>query len=289
MTTQHDDISGRAMLADLRISRWTARKLDRRATSEVAKNHQLQSQSGRYYKTLIEGAAFDNTNDIATKARAYHYRMTLPWSDVGPRVLANEAYFEYAIQMQDFGQQFQTSVDALLTEYPYYREEAKRLLGSLFNEDDYPPTYDLSHRFGFKLNILPLPVASDFRAQIGDEERDRIRKEIEIATNETVRRSVGEAYTRLAKVCEAFVDRLGDPKRVFHDSLVNNAKDLAEVLPKLNFTKDPQLDVLAQRLNDELCRYEPATLRTDPAARSATHRAARQINKDLMGFFGGGL
>ena len=283
MTT---DISSKAMLADLRISRWTARKTDKKASAEVAKNNNVQTNSGRYYKSLIEGDALTAINKVADAARAYHYRMTLPWSDAGPRVLSSLAYFDYMQTMQDFGVQFDAAVNALVQDYPLYRQEAKRLLGNLFDDADYPMPSQIPDLFGLRVRVSPLPMANDFRVELGDDVTEAVRAEIEQHTRETVQQSVNDAYQRIRKVVSAYVDRLSDPNNRFRDSLVENARDLVEVLPALNFTGDPQLTAFADELRDRLTQYEPDDLRNDPAARTKAATAARDIDARLAGLFG---
>ena len=47
------NIHGTAMLANLRISQWTARKIDKRVAGEVAKTHNVQASVGAYYKSVL--------------------------------------------------------------------------------------------------------------------------------------------------------------------------------------------------------------------------------------------
>lgn len=282
-----ENISSKAMLVDLRISRWTARKLDKRASAEVAANNAVQSGAGRYYKSLIEGDALTAINKVADLARAYHYRMTLPWLDSGPRTLKSTAYFDYMEAMQDYASQFDAAVTGLINDYPLYRQEARRLLGTLFAADDYPDTEEVKQRFGFRVRVMPLPTAGDFRVELGDGVSDEVREQIEADTRGAVKASLSEAYDRVRKVTEAFVGRLAQPGTVFRDTLVDNARELAEVLPALNFTDDPHLAAIAERLANELTRFDPVDLRKDEGARRAAYVTAKDIHKDVSDFFSG--
>ena len=282
-----NNISTKAMLVDLRISRWTARKQDKRATAEVAKNNSVQSGAGRYYKSLIEGGALASINRIADEARSYHYSVTLPWLDTGPRTLKATGYFDYMAAMQGFTSRFDVAVTELVNDYPLYREEAKRLLGTLFNVDDYPEVHRLKDMFAFRVNIMPLATADDFRVELGDEVTEQVKQQIAEATRETMRRGMTEAYERVRKITQAFVDRLGQPDTVFRDSLVENARDLAAVLPMLNVTDDPHLATIADRLRNDLCGFDAEQLRKDPAARREAYQKARVMDKDIADFFGG--
>ena len=79
-------------------------------------------------------------------------------------------------------------------------KEAKIRLGTLFNDDDYPPLDRVAERFGFALDILPIPMGSDFRCDIGDDEAEKIKADIEKATLATVQSAIADVYKRVAGV-----------------------------------------------------------------------------------------
>ena len=281
------DVHARAMLVHLNVSQWSARKIDKKAAQQIATVNNSASTSGAYYKSLVEGDTLNDIKTLVTQARAAHYRRTLPWSDSGPRVLSNLGYMDYIQEMAEFGNKFDVLVDAFLREYPLLRQEARRLLGSLFNEDDYPDLQAVAAKFDFRTNVMPLPIGDDFRCDLGSEEVERIRAEITASTNDAMGHAVAEAYDRVTKVVEAFMDRLANPDTIFRDSLVDNARDLAEVLPALNITGDPQLAELCETLRAKLCAHDAETLRHNKTTRRETYEAAMDIHKDLLNFFGG--
>jgi hypothetical protein len=281
------------MLANLRVSQWTARKLDKRVSGEVAKSHNVQANVGAYYKSVLpttdangENTAIERIKRLVTEARTYHYKLTLPWFDSGARVLSAAAYFDYMQQMQGFKHRFEEGVTSFVYDYPFEREEAKLRLGTLFNDDDYPPLDRVAERFSFALDIMPIPMGTDFRCDIGDEEAEKIRSEIEKATLATAQRAVTEVYKRVASVVEAFACRLQFEDTRFEKSLVGNAVELVDLLPKLNFTGDPTLAALGKTIKEKLCVHEVDELRNNLAARRETYGAALEIKKDLAAFFG---
>lgn len=287
------NIHSSAMLANLRISQWTARKIDKKVAGEVAKNHNVQASVGAYYKSVLpttdangERTSIEKIKKLVGEARTYHYKMTLPWLDSGARVLSAAAYFDYMQVMQQFKLQFEDAVTQFVYDYPFEREEAKIRLGTLFNEDDYPPVDRVADRFGFALDILPIPMGTDFRVDIGNDEAEKIRAEIEKATLATVQQSIADVYKRIAGVVEAFAVKLQFEDTRFEKSLVGNAKELADLLPKLNFTGDPALTAIATTIKEKLCAYGADDLRNNMQARRETYAAAIDMKKDLAAFFG---
>ena len=287
------NIHSSAMLANLRISQWTARKIDKKVAGEVAKTHGVQANVGTYYKSVLpttdangERTSIERIKKLVGEARTYHYKMTLPWLDSGARVLSAAAYFDYMQVMQEFKQRFEEAVNAFVYDYPFEREEAKIRLGTLFNEDDYPPLDRVEDRFGFALDILPIPMGADFRCDIGDDEASKIKADIEKATLATVQSAIADVYKRIAGVVEAFAVKLQFEDTRFEKSLVGNAEDLVNLLPKLNFTGDPALTAIGTALKNKLCLYGADELRNNMAARRETYAAALDVKKDLAAFFG---
>lgn len=288
MTTQDlSKIHSRVMLVELSISQWSARKIDKRAAQQVADANKVESRNGTYYKSLVEGGSLEAIKKLATKARQAHWHRTLPWSDAGPRVLSNLAYIDYMQEMAGFGAEFDKLVAQFIAEYPLLRQEASRLLGNLFDDADYPDLQRVADKFSFRTNVMPLPMGDDFRCDIGQDEVERIRSEITAATQASMQSAVRDAYDRVTKVVEAYIDRLAGSETIFRDSLVENARELAEVLPALNVTGDPQLAALATQLKEKLCAHDPDALRHNKTTRRETFEAAMGMHKDLMNFFGG--
>jgi len=281
------------MLIDLRISQWTARKLDKKVTAQVARDAGVYTDAngfsnnvGSYYKTLVDSEYLDKIKKHVNAIRAYHYKMTLPWSDAGPRVLPADAYMDYAYEMQGMKAEFEQTVDAFLADYPAARQEARRILGSLFNEEDYPPTEVVAEKFRIGYSVLPIPSADDFRVGLAEDEVSAIRADIQQANEALLAQTMREVYSRIYKVAESFIDRLGEEDKVFRDSLVENARSLRDLLPKFNLTNDPKLNELAEKL-DKLCEHDPNQLRHNWGTKQEVHAAAVDIKSDLMDFFGG--
>lgn len=285
---KQQNIHGNVMLVELRVSQWTARKMDKRAAAFVAQQNQVDESVGSYYKSLIDPKILKDIASCVNEARKQYYKRTLPWSDDGPRVLSAPMYFEFMEAMSEQRQNFERMTRQFLNDYPYHREEAKRFLGSLFDEDDYPEPHKLAEKFNFKLHVNPLPHSQDFRCDIGTEEVDKIRAQIEEQTAATLQHSVKAAFDRVFKVAAQYVDRLEKDDSIFRDSMVENARELVEIMPKLNITDDPELARLTDLVRDKLTAHDPQVLRTNMGARREVAAAAKTVVSDIENIFGGG-
>ncbi len=112
-------ISDKAMLICLHITMWTARKHDKRVSEEVAQSHEANTNAGRYNKHLLDQAEkLEELRTLAGQIRQYFYKVTLPWSDEGYRLLPSHLYFEFTNQMSEFKTAYGNLVREFLEAYP---------------------------------------------------------------------------------------------------------------------------------------------------------------------------
>lgn len=290
------DLSSRAMLAQLSIRQWTGRKLDKAVTDATNAQHGAKSDAGRYNKSLIAKDRLAKIAQIVGKARAQHVYISLPWLQDGARIMPADAFPRYTAVMRELREEFETEVASFVADYPLYVSEAQDRLGSMFRQADYPQPEQIAGKFSWDVNVLPLPSADDFRVNLGDAATARIKAEIEQTMTEALNQAMGDAWTRLHGVVKAMADKLAAYKPatdvtkasgVFRDSLVENVRELVDVLPLLNVTGDAALAKLTEAARDKLTAHDAKALRDDDAARAEVQAAAAQIADDLAAFMGG--
>ncbi len=118
------------------------------------------------------------------------------------------------------------------------------------------------------------------------EEVSAIRSQIEHQARKAQAEAMASLWKRLYDVVSKMADRLEDEGAVFRDSLVNNIKDLAALLPKLNIAEDPDLERLGEYVTQRLCAVPPNVLRRDPAARKETAEQASAVLRRMDYFMG---
>jgi hypothetical protein len=95
--------------------------------------------------------------------------------------------------------------------------------------------------------------------------------------------TVGHMATRLRAYRPA--ERRGDrTEGAFRNSLVDNVRELARLLPAFNLTGDPILADISDRINAELCAYEADDLRGDETTRHLIASRAESILADVQAF-----
>ena len=271
------------MLCALSISIWSARKLDKAASSKTTTEAGANADAGRFNKHLLAGqdAMLKAVQTIASAARADHYTLTLPWSDNGPRILSTDLWAELNRRLQNHALDFQSAVKAFLDDYSQARDRARFALGSLFNENDFPTVWNVERKFSFSFDFDPLPDAKDFRAALTDTDADAIRKDIEQRANDRIQMAMRDVWQQLFDKVNRIARTLpeydaGNVKR-FNDTIITNLQDLIAILPGLNITQDPHLAAIADRAAAELSSIDPQTLRDSDSARARTASSAASI------------
>jgi len=271
-------ITERAMLAAVHIRLWTATKYDRKASEEVAKQHGAQTNAGRYNKRLLQGATrLDTLQTIAGQIRQHFYKLTLPWSDEGFRILPSDVLFEFAQGMRELENRFLPAVNAFIAEYPRYVEQMRPALNGLFRSEDYDDPAIIRSKFGLRLEIKPIPTGDDFRVKLSQEQRDRLAQEIDRDVRDSITRGTRDLWLRLRKVVAHMVEILNEPQARLHASVVDNVVELVDLLPKLNITDDPELRTLAGEIRQRLCQYPSQELKQNDELRLKTARGAAEI------------
>ncbi|MFZ0272068.1 MAG: hypothetical protein WB524_00760 [Acidobacteriaceae bacterium] len=271
-------ITERAMLAAVHISIWTAIKHDRKVSREVAEQHGAYAGAGRYNKQLLrEAERLESLRSLSGQIRQYFYKITLPWSDEGYRLLPAHFYFELTTKMREFEQAFSQQVEEFLAVYPSYIEQVRPELNGLFREEDYPSTDKLRNKFGIRLEVLPIPSGNDFRVTLSEEEQARVAREIDENVRQSLQKGTEDLWARLKGVVSHLIDRLNEPESRFHASLVSNICELVDLLPRLNVNQDGDLNRFAGEIRDRLCGFTARDLKKNEILRVATANDAAQI------------
>lgn len=291
MSNQTGALSERAMLVDLSISSWSGMQVDREVTDSVNADFKADlKKAGRYNKRLVDSQFLEGISSAHSKARAAHRLLTLPWEDDGTRVLATVGYVNYTTVMKDCKYKAEAAVKEFLANPNDYIAEAKVRLGDMFNIDDYPSTDDLKAKFGFDVEVKPMPDAKDFRAKLSDESVKAIIKDIERRSDQRLEAAMKDVFVRVTDVVGKMSERLReyapgkDGKKasgIIRDSLVYNINELAELMPVLNVTGDPRIDELAKQLKADLIEHSPEILRADTKVRQETISKADRILKKV--------
>jgi hypothetical protein len=269
-------LQDKAMLVTLSVSCWTARKQDKKVSAEVEAQHNARD-AGRYNKLLIDKVHLDPLTSYAGQIRTYHYKMTLPWMDNGARMLPSKLFAEYSAEMRKMKQEYASMVSKFAQLYSSRLvQEARQRLGTMYDPDDYPDPSELYGKFDVEIDIMPVPDGADFRVDVSDVERGRIRQEIADRVAKRQAAAIKDAWVRIREAVGRVCARLTAKKVVVHDSLIDNLDDLSRLLPGLNVSDDPTMHTVCERIISGLL-VNPQLLRNSATARGRVVAEAEAI------------
>ena len=270
-----------AMLVEVNVRQWTARKLDKSTTDEVLANKQAGSKgAARVNKNLLAGRPeLETINQHVGSIRTYLYDVTLPWSDSGLRLLTTAKFMEFNQRMQEFEDKFNQLVDDFVTTYPNLITAQAMALGDMFNRNEYPTPDDIKHRFDFRVNYMPVPTSGDFRVDVGNDAQEELRKKLASLADERVEHAMSDIKTRLKEHLKRMSDRLTvdytghkATPRMFHASLLETANELCTLAKDLNITGDKDLENARIKLHESINGIGLEDLRKDLDTRQAVKK-----------------
>ena len=284
-----DNLISRAMLCSLRISSWSARKYDKKVTADTNAAHGADADAGRYNKMLLPGDASSYkalTSHIAA-VRQLHYAETLAWSDDGWRLLPVANYQQYTRKLRDARHTYDALLAEFLADYPALQTAARVKLNGMYREDDYPA--DVASKYGFGVEFSPVPTGGDFRVALSQSEIDiiatRTESRVKNAFEDAHKDAVKRLYDCVAHIHEKLAIPADAKGGIFRDSLIGNARELCDILTRLNVTGDPNLETL-RRQTDALATVQPDTLRNDPVTRIQAANDAQSILDSMLSVYG---
>lgn len=278
-------IASSAMLVELSISAWTARKLDKKVSTEVDLGKGTKTRAGNYNKNLLAGTGFlDTIQKYAASARHWHLTQTLPWSDNGLRLLPMGNFLAYKENLVTLEKNYMALVDKFIVAYPNLVSAAAFQLGDLFDREEYPDVEKVARKFKFGVNYMPVPMSGDFRIDINEEAKSEIMASCEKAYADRLNNAMKDAWTRLHNVLLRMSDRLAvdlvnaDEEedrgkvikpRIFKDTMLEEATELVTLLQHFNVTQDPMMEQARQELAKAIENRDSSDLRQDMLAREA--------------------
>lgn len=279
-------LSDRALLVSLTVSQWTARKLDKSATRQVNQLNYASDTAGRYNKSLLPANdLLGDVHKLTSFLRHEFLRNTLPWGIDGTRILPSANYLSFMADFRKAKADWEYLVSQFVQGYPSLQQDAQRFLGNLYDPGDYPEPSAIEQKFKMDMLVLPVP-SDDFRVSLGDAEVSRLQAEMQERYDSIAKNAMADVWNRLYERVKLIADRCSDPKGRIHDSMLDNARELCDLLPRLNLTDDPNLEAMRQAVEAQLVSVPTDAIRADLTVRKSTAATAEGIMAKMDAFMG---
>ena len=279
-------LNGKALLVQLNIRQATMRKRDKKATQDIAMSNNAEVSSGNYNKALLPMAQpLDDIKKLTWNIRKMFYENTLPWLTDGTMILPSKNYLSFMEMYRKAKSQWEVLVEDFIRDYPRLIRNAQISLGTLYDPNDYPDADELRNKFSMDVTVMPVP-ADDFRVSIPDNELAQIRSEVTQQVETATAVAMKEAWQRLYDRVKHISDKLHDPKSIFRDTLIDNTKDICDLLKRLNINDDENLERLRAEVEQSFTKLHPDSLRNNPHLREEKSNVAKDIMKKMGAYMG---
>lgn len=268
-------IQERVVLVNFSASVWSARKFDKKKSREITDNYGVDEKKARVNKILLADDAIKRYASLQQEARMFHYSLTLPWLDNGTRMCPVGTYMEYQSGMNQREGWFWSAVNDFLLQYPYLVQDAQSQGNEFYNPEDFPNESRIKSKFSWVVTVLPMPESNDFRVTLNATEEQRIRENLQKTITGNLENAARELWSRVHDAVKRIHESCKDPDKVFHKTMLSNAMELCELLPKLNIMDDPALEEVRKVLEKDILIFSSEDLRK--------HKDVRQEVANLAG------
>lgn len=275
-------ITASAVLIDLNISVWVGRKTDRKNQRKIIDEAGAKANDAAHVTTklFVGNPKLEEVTRRASAARAYVADRTLPWmGDL--KLLPMTQFLQVTQALEALKDDYYAAVNDFLCDYELQITAQAFKLGTLFNRTQYPSEAELRSKFSMSWNVLPLPTSGDFRVDAENALKRELQEAYDKAMQERIEDSMRTMWGRLKECLDHLVDRLGhsdDGKpNVFRDTMLENAKELVNLLKDFNLANDPALEKARVQLHSLIANVDSEELRKNKAVREDVRANAKAI------------
>ena len=210
---------------------------------------------------------------------------------------------EHRDKLQQDERVINAAVEKLISRFEDVVRNQSRL-GTLLKVEDYPGMrcegnrlvfrfpQELREKYSFKVDVKPLPDANDFRVQIGDSERERLKRQIADSVQAALRSGTRDLWQRLYEAVSRMSTRMTEynsaeegNKPKLYKSMVGNIVELVDVLPRLNISGDTELERMTDSVRRSLL-VDTEELKKSEVLRVDTAKAATDIMQRMAAYMG---
>lgn len=288
-------IASSNLLCSLNISVWEGRKKDKTIEEEIAHDKGARSRrAASVYKNLfVDAPALEAIKSLRGEARIYINKYTQPWNDNGERLLPCQTYYEEVqAGMEKYAKRFDQLVNVLAANWNTEISKQAFERGAMFDRNEYPSVEDIKDKFQFNFSIRPVPLAGDFRVDVGTEALQKLQELYSAETERCVQRAMTDAWQRVKEQVEWVRERMDavlqheegtdeDGKKKhrpkLYESMLDTGMELCEILKSLNVTNDPALEEARHMLEKALVHTDINSLKESKEVQTKLKSAMDEI------------
>ena len=281
----------KALLVKVGVHKASFEKRERGVAKKVAEEYEMNEALMKTRKSTFLKEDVQALKKVMNKVLPTVYENTLPYRDGGWRLLSVDLHEKLEEELRKISNELQDVKEEFRKNYENYKEKARKELGKLYNPLDYPPVDYFMSRFSFDTIYEPIPDSNDIRVDMEKDVVEKLRKELEDANERRLKKAVEEVWNRIVEALtrlherlttETEVDEEGNAKqpRLFK-SLIENIRDLVDILPALNITNDAEMEEVRKKLDEEFAELDIKDLKEDEDLKKEVAKKAEELLENI--------
>ena len=279
----NDNIFKEACLVQLSTPCWQgSRMIDSSVMEQIGDSEWLR---GRKY--LVDPETLNPVRAVAGRARLDLSKLALPFPINGLTLVPKECLSRVEDKLLEHQSQFWREVDVFVTQYEEATQIAKRRLGNLFCEEDYP--VEIHKKFNFVWRYFTISTPGKYNL-LSPEVYQREKAKFEAMMEETRELAMRALRQEFAGNVNHIVERLtksedGRPK-IFKNSMVERIQEYLDSFGSRNLFDDEDLARLVSTAKEIVGNVRPNWLRENTQLqhhiREKMSAVAAEIDKALV-------
>ncbi len=276
---EHNEIFERACLIQMTSSVWSASKsIDPVLLRQLGEHSEWLK--GR--KNLINPEVLGQIRTAAHQARNKVKQYALPFPITSIQLIPKEyiATVEEILQQQE--QIYWNRVEEFISIYDEAREEARNILGDLFNETDYPQNIRSKFKFGWQFLALQVPSQTTI---LSPELYEREVQRFEHLMHETRELCMQALRTEFSGLISELTEKLSSngnmPKKILTNSMFNKLNEFFSEFRTKNIFEDQTLVELTENAKRIISDVSLYNLKYNDQAKEAIRQEMQTIKQAL--------
>lgn len=231
----------------------------------------LINKNNVFYKRLSE-----TKSAIIT----YWKDLTLPYVENGVRLIRKDLISGFEDRMASFKTELNTRVSDLENNYETLKEESRRALQSLYQDEDYPDT--LRGLFGFNWeypNLNPPEYLLAYNPELYRRQQEAVKAKFEEAIVKAEKAFGGELQNLVTKLIERMQPNPDGSRKVFQDATVTeNFQNFFTRFKTVSVTNSAELQDIIQQAERIISGVSTENLKLDSVARQDLAAQMQQVS-----------
>jgi hypothetical protein len=226
--------------------------------------------------------AFKAVTSVRSQIVSLWKATSLPFPEPGIRLIRQDQIETFDARLTELRQELHDAVRQLDEHYSELKSAARRRLGSLYNESDYPATLQGLFDVTWDFPSLEVPdYLRQLKPDLYQAECERVAARFDEAVQLAEQAFVEELQKLVAHLVERLSGQADRRPKVFRNSAVENLTEFFDRFRQLNVRSNEQLDELVDQCQQVVTGVEPQSLRDNQVLRQSVASELSQVQTVL--------